>query len=476
MRLAVSQTPSNTPSNTPTITPSNTSCPIFEWFTNIKLYECNYGQEPVGLPLTGWTVEHSGISYSTLTYYTFTQAATWCNIPVQTPFVGASYIFELTTIPSGWTLCNQTGVPFNVYWDSFEVVLTSYVGRTCFRPSECFQQYLGEIRLYLNGVFQSSAPEFFDFYEYQVSENADCPPNYTMFNAVMSFIVDPIRATPTPSPTNTQTSTPTSTINTTPSQTSSPTTTPTMTPTNTQTSTPTGTINATATQTSSPTRTPTITSTQTSTPTPSMTQTATPTMTPTNTQTSTPTGTETTPTPTSTPTASPQNCSCYELTYLPADVVGISVRWRNCDNDTITTTDISSLQSIDNNDGTFTTYICVKQGSSYSTPVCVESGLEIVCPTGVSWILGGSCGDDIDCFQSNCQQIFLYPDNNNACDHLNTLTQYDTDSALLPTILYELGQCGITPVVGNNKWFSQGPSADSYQVNNSGVIINTVTC
>jgi hypothetical protein len=96
------------------------------------------------------------------------------------------------------------------------------------------------------------------------------------------------------------------------------------------------------------------------TPTPSATPTLTPTTTPTIT--STPTGTQTTPTPTSTPTASPQNCSCYELTYEMDDVEDISVRWRDCDTDTITTTNISSLQSIDNNDGTFTTYICVKQG------------------------------------------------------------------------------------------------------------------
>jgi hypothetical protein len=158
-----------------------------------------------------------------------------------------------------------------------------------------------------------------------------------------------------------------------------------------------------------------------------------------------------------------------------ADVEDISVRWRNCDNDTITTTNISSLQSIDNNDGTFTTYICVKQGSSYSTPVCVENDLEIVCPTGVSWILGGSCGDDIDCFPT-CQQIGLYPDNTNACDHLGLITLYDTDDALSPTVLYMLGGCYMTPVVGNNKWFSQGAGATSYQVDNSGVIINTFSC
>jgi hypothetical protein len=77
---------------------------------------------------------------------------------------------------------------------------------------------------------------------------------------------------------------------------------------------------------------------------------------------------------------------------------------------------------------------------------------------------------------SVCQQLFLYPDNTNACDHLNTQTLFDTDSALSPTILYVLGGCGTTPVVGNNRWYSLGVGADSYQVNNSGVIISTFSC
>lgn len=75
-----------------------------------------------------------------------------------------------------------------------------------------------------------------------------------------------------------------------------------------------------------------------------------------------------------------------------------------------------------------------------------------------------------------CQQIFLYPNNVNPCDHFNTLTLFDTDSALFPTILYVLGGCGVTPVVGGNLWYSQGPGADSYQVDNSGNIISTVPC
>jgi hypothetical protein len=75
-----------------------------------------------------------------------------------------------------------------------------------------------------------------------------------------------------------------------------------------------------------------------------------------------------------------------------------------------------------------------------------------------------------------CQQLNLYPDNTNACDHLNTLTLFDTDNALSPTILYVNGGCGSTPVVGNNLWFSQGPGATSYQVDNGGFVINTFSC
>jgi hypothetical protein len=75
-----------------------------------------------------------------------------------------------------------------------------------------------------------------------------------------------------------------------------------------------------------------------------------------------------------------------------------------------------------------------------------------------------------------CQQIFLYPANINPCDHFNTLTLFDTDSALFPTILYVLGGCGTTPVAGGNLWYSQGPGSDSYQVDNSGNIISIFPC
>jgi hypothetical protein len=75
-----------------------------------------------------------------------------------------------------------------------------------------------------------------------------------------------------------------------------------------------------------------------------------------------------------------------------------------------------------------------------------------------------------------CQQIFLYPSNANACDHLGSLIQFDTDNALAPTRFWILNECGVTPVTGGNQWYSQGPGADSYQVDNGGFIIATTAC
>jgi len=75
-----------------------------------------------------------------------------------------------------------------------------------------------------------------------------------------------------------------------------------------------------------------------------------------------------------------------------------------------------------------------------------------------------------------CQQIFLYPNNANACDHLGSLTLFDTDNALAPTRLWIEGECGVTPVIGGNQWYSQGAGSDSYQVDNGGFIIATTAC
>ena len=75
-----------------------------------------------------------------------------------------------------------------------------------------------------------------------------------------------------------------------------------------------------------------------------------------------------------------------------------------------------------------------------------------------------------------CQQINLYPSNATPCAHLGSLTQFDTDNALSPTRLWVLGECGITPVVGGNQWYSEGPTLYSYQVDNGGFIVNTAAC
>jgi hypothetical protein len=83
---------------------------------------------------------------------------------------------------------------------------------------------------------------------------------------------------------------------------------------------------------------------------------------------------------------------------------------------------------------------------------------------------------DLQAATPGCQQIYLYPYNSGACDHFGSYTLYDTDSALSPTRLWVAYECGITPVVGGYQWFSQGPSANSYQVDNGGFIVNTVFC
>jgi uncharacterized delta-60 repeat protein len=127
------------------------------------------------------------------------------------------------------------------------------------------------------------------------------------------------------------------------------------------------------------------------TPTASATATATPTLTPTNT--STPNSTPTmTPTPSSTPSC---DCLCYTTTYTSIPE-GLEVRWRDCTTGNITTQAISSLLQRDNLDGTYTSFICVQQGSSYATPVCVLGGLEVTCDP-LTWVSNGPCCDSIDC-------------------------------------------------------------------------------
>jgi hypothetical protein len=73
----------------------------------------------------------------------------------------------------------------------------------------------------------------------------------------------------------------------------------------------------------------------------------------------------------------------------------LNVRYRACSTNEITTTPIDQLEARDNLDGTYTWYICVLQGSSYSIPTCVVSGIEQTCPQ--AWIEGGSCVFNGDC-------------------------------------------------------------------------------
>jgi len=120
-----------------------------------------------------------------------------------------------------------------------------------------------------------------------------------------------------------------------------------------------------------------------------------PTTTTTTSTTTTTTTTTTTSTTTTTTTEAPCDCVCYTTTYetIPED---LEVRWRNCETGTVTTEDIANLLSRDNLDGTYTSFICVEQGSSYATPVCVLDGLEVTCDP-LTWIENGPCCDSVDC-------------------------------------------------------------------------------
>lgn len=188
-----------------------------------------------------------------------------------------------------------------------------------------------------------------------------------------------IEPTPTPTPTSSPTATPT------PTPTNSPT--PTPTPTESSTPTPTPTASSTATPTPSPTTSPTPSPTSTETPTPTASSSPTPT------PTSTPTPTESsTPTPTPTATIVETDCLQYCMTYDPNDLPNdLYVRYKVCGTSSVETELIQGLISTLNENGTRTTCICVKQGGAYASPICVQGGNEVVCPTGISWEMGTFC-------------------------------------------------------------------------------------
>ena len=74
-------------------------------------------------------------------------------------------------------------------------------------------------------------------------------------------------------------------------------------------------------------------------------------------------------------------CYNYCVTYYPIDLpVDLYVRYSRCSDDTTVTELISTLETVDNLDGTYTACISVSDAGSYPTPVCVQGGLEIVCP------------------------------------------------------------------------------------------------
>jgi hypothetical protein len=96
------------------------------------------------------------------------------------------------------------------------------------------------------------------------------------------------------------------------------------------------------------------------------------------------------PTTTTTTTTVAPTCSSFTLTDEPANVSGLEVRYRKCSTGDVVTESVDAQISTDNGDGTYTYIICVDQISSYSTPVCVESGIEVSCPVG--WSMGAPCG------------------------------------------------------------------------------------
>jgi len=88
-------------------------------------------------------------------------------------------------------------------------------------------------------------------------------------------------------------------------------------------------------------------------------------------------------------------CWTYTYTSVPNDLY---VRYRDVTN-TVQTVLIQNIETMDNGNGTYTAALCVKPGSSYSTPVCVQYNNEVTCPD--SWILGSECdGSTAPCLLS----------------------------------------------------------------------------
>jgi hypothetical protein len=86
------------------------------------------------------------------------------------------------------------------------------------------------------------------------------------------------------------------------------------------------------------------------------------------------------------------NCWCVTYSTVDSDLY---VRYRDVNADVITER-ILDLETMDNGNGTFTGCICVYPTGAYSTPVCVQGGIEVTCPE--SFIQGSTCTTAGPCF------------------------------------------------------------------------------
>jgi len=247
-------TPSITPSNTPTHSPTETPCPANEL---ILCYISSNGCGNFDLSAYTNSVSYNGVSYPLnqrgvifsggVSYYS-------C-IPVQTPYVGLNYRFDVTIDPN-LDLCNADGF----YYDRIDYDIVSYLGNF-----GGIDFYSGDEKFYLSGVLQSNNPGLPLALITQTLETCDT----TITNLLPQFDVKIRTTTPTPTASNTPTITPTFTS--TPTQTSTMTPSPTGTSGATPTVTATQTLTPTASNTPTPSVTPSMTATQTMTPTPTLT-------------------------------------------------------------------------------------------------------------------------------------------------------------------------------------------------------------
>ena len=86
---------------------------------------------------------------------------------------------------------------------------------------------------------------------------------------------------------------------------------------------------------------------------------------------------------------------CWTVTYssVPNDLY---LRWRRSIDDTVVTELITSIETLDNGNGTYTAGVCAAIFGAYNTPVFVQGGIEV---GGGAYIIeaGGSCTGNSGC-------------------------------------------------------------------------------